>query len=101
MSDDTYATRVLQRVDALFARAQRALTDQPDAAATIANLHAIHRGVCETAAAQSIELQQLARAAHDAEEARAELQVRVDELESELDELRAGVAEGIAAAVTR
>ncbi|AKF14397.1 hypothetical protein SEA_PHAYONCE_37 [Mycobacterium phage Phayonce] len=101
MSDEPYAIRVLQRVDALFARAQRALADQPDAAATIANLHAIHRGVSETAAAQSIELEQFVRASHDAEQARAELQVRVDELQSELDELRGGLAEGIAQAVTR
>ncbi|QDF19783.1 hypothetical protein QEH38_gp51 [Mycobacterium phage LilSpotty] len=98
MSDESYATRVLQRVDALAARVERQLAvGSPDAAATVANLRAMHIGVCDTAAAQARELAHYAAEAEQARCERDEALTRLQELEDELTELRGGLAAGVAA----
>lgn len=85
----TYAERVLQRVDEL---AQRywARADV-ETRAEITNLTGLYADVLRFAAAQSVELDQWARKARDAEDARDEalsmldgLGIRIGELEAEL-----------------
>ncbi|AUX81982.1 hypothetical protein SEA_FRANKIE_56 [Mycobacterium phage Frankie] len=98
MSDESYATRVLQRVEALAARVERQLAaGLPDVAATVANLRAMYSGAIDTAAAQDRELAHYAAAAEQARCERDEALTRVQELEDELDELRGGLAAGVAA----
>ncbi|AJA43349.1 hypothetical protein VC60_gp48 [Mycobacterium phage Sbash] len=94
--DETYAHRVLQRVEGLAATYSAQADDETRAA--IANLLQCYAGLGEALAAQFREMAHHAREAHEAREQRDELIVRVQELETELDELRQGVADGIAAA---
>ncbi|UVT31484.1 hypothetical protein SEA_SEJANUS_52 [Mycobacterium phage Sejanus] len=103
MSDDTYAHRVLQRVDALVQR-YYANADE-DTRAAISNLSGIYRGLADALAAQSRELDHWAHAARDAEAERDEALTRQQELEEKLEEfdeklaaLQDGLANGIAAA---
>ncbi|AIM40994.1 hypothetical protein PBI_SQUIRTY_47 [Mycobacterium phage Squirty] len=98
MSDESYATRVLQRVDALAAKVERHLVaGSPDVAATVANLRAMYSGALDTAAALDRELTHYAAAAEQARCERDEALTRLQELEDELTELRGGLAAGVAA----
>ncbi|AWN02646.1 hypothetical protein SEA_XAVIA_44 [Mycobacterium phage Xavia] len=99
MSDETYATRVLQRVDALAARVERQLAaGSPNVAATVANLRAMYSGVIDTATAQDRELNHYAAQAEQARAERDEARTRLEEVEAELEELRGVLADAIAKA---
>ncbi|AEL98201.1 hypothetical protein PBI_BIGNUZ_38 [Mycobacterium phage BigNuz] len=97
MSDEPYAIRVLQRVEgaaaALYAKADE------DTRAALVNMAHLYHGVTEALAAMSRELVQYAKAVEIAEDARDEARAEVQALRAELDELRQGLAEGIAQAV--
>lgn len=106
MSDESYATRTLQRVNAYLSDCyQRAESD--DTRAQFDNLGSLYHWLTEAVAAQSREFHHYVHAAMDAEsqrdaarEERDELQVRVDDLTADLSAARDEVTE-LAEAIAR
>lgn len=80
----------------LIDRAYRKVADEDRGA--VENLAGLLRHLSVTNVALATEIQHYVADAEQARDERDELQVRVDELQAELEELRDGLANGIAAA---
>ena len=87
MSDETYATRVLQRVDSAAHDLHRAASSGFDRA-QIEALAGLYTGLAESLAAQSREIREYIAAERTALDERDEALRTVDELREELTELR-------------